>query len=181
MGRWLGHSGDSQISLQLSRRLWGYDIILCKFIDLSENAFYLLPSYYLSSIVGGILHVEIKISSQAHIMFFLKQLFSSVSFPVASLYLFNQKLLKIKTTNWNPPNLLTVVIFKFMSLNELIWCYIKNDCCRNLSFRRKIFFGNDSSKRRWRCKSPFPYILCVAAGPKESLSCVQDTWLFIFQ
>ena len=124
---------------------------------------------------------SLKISSQAHIMFFLKQLFSSVSFPVASLYLFNQKLLKIKTTNWNPPNLLTVVIFKFMSLNELIWCYIKNDCCRNLSFRRKIFFGNDSSKRRWRCKSPFPYILCVAAGPKESLSCVQDTWLFIFQ
>lgn len=104
-------------------------------------------------------------------MFFLKQLFSSVSFPVASLYLFNQKLLKIKTTNWNPPNLVTVVIFKFMSLNELIWCYIKNDCCRNLSFRRNIFFGNDSSKRRWRCKSPFPYILCIAAGPRVTFMC----------
>ena len=98
-------------------------------------------------------------------MFFLKQLFSSVSFPVASLYLFNQKLLKIKTTNRNPPNLLTVVIFKFMSLNELIWCYIKNELLQKLKFYTE-HFGNDSDKRRWRCKSPFPYILCVAAGPR---------------
>ena len=118
MGRWIGHSGDSQISLQLSRRPCRFDIILCKFIDLSENAFYLLFSYYLSSIVRDALHVEVPRNNfSGWYPVPLKQPFSCVSFPVVPLYLFNQKSLKVKTTDLNSPNLVTLVIFKIMSLN----------------------------------------------------------------